>query len=102
MAGINAILKIDPDARFIDYEADFARTVKGFTQCGKRSLCYTWDSCQDDIKAIRNYGYLLALISLDDRNFKSSIVYRHDICEYLHAFDSKATQEKYFSELKLY
>ena len=45
MAGINAILKIDPDARFIDYEADFARTVKGFTQCGKRSLCYTWDSC---------------------------------------------------------
>lgn len=102
MEGINAILEIDPDARFIDCGANFARTVKDFAQRGKRCFCYTWDSCVDDIKEIRDLGCLLALISLDERNFKSSIAYHPDMCEYLHTSDFKGIEEKYFSELKLY
>ena len=39
---------------------------------------------------------------LDERNFKSSIAYHPDMCEYLHTSDFKGIEEKYFSELKLY
>ena len=102
MEGINTILSIDPDARFIDRGANFARTVKDFSQRGKRCFCYTWDSCRDDIKAIREYGCLLALISLDSNNFKPSIEQHPDMCEYLHTSDFKSIEEEYFSNLKLY
>lgn len=102
MNGINAILKIDPDARFIDRGAHFAQTVKDFPERGKRCFCYTWDSCKEDIEAIRNYGCLLALISLDENNFKPSIEQHPDMCEYLHTSDFKAIEEIYLKNLKLY
>ena len=102
MEGINAILEIDPDARFIDRGARFAETVKNFSERGKRCFCYTWDSCKDDIEAIRNHGCLLALISLNENNFKPSIVQHPDMCEYLHTSDFKAIEEQYLNDLKLY
>lgn len=102
MDGINAILDIDPDARFIDRGANFANTVKDFAERGKRCFCYTWDSCKDDIEFIRDTGCLLALISLDERNFENSIKYHPDMCEYLHTSDFKAIEEKYLKDKKLY
>lgn len=102
MDGINAILKIDPDARFIDRGAQFAKTVKDFSERGKRCFCYTWDSCKEDIEVIRECGCLLALISLDERNFKPSIVQHPDMCEFLHTSDFKAIEENYLKDLKLY
>ena len=102
MDGINAILSIDPDARFIDRGAGFANTVKDFSERGKRCFCYTWDSCKDDIKTIRDNGCLLALISLDENNFKSSIIQHPDMCEYLHTSDFKKIEEQYFNDIKLY
>lgn len=102
MAGIEAILKIDPDARFIDRGTTFASTVKDFSERGKRCFCYTWDTCRDDIDAIRDAGCLLALISLDNNNFKRSIECHPDMCEYLHTSDFKSIEENYLSELKLY
>lgn len=102
MEGINAILKIDPDARFIDRGARFAQTVKDFPERGKRCFCYTWDSCKDEIEAVRSNGCLLALISLDERNFASAIKYHPDMCEFLHTSDFRAIEEKYISGIKLY
>ena len=102
MEGINAILKIDPDARFIDRGDRFAQTVKDFPERGKRCFCYTWDSCKDEIEAVRSNGCLLALISLDERNFESAIKYHPDMCEFLHTSDFRAIEKKYISGIKLY
>ena len=102
IAGINAILAIDPDARFIDCGVDFAQTVKDFSQRGKRCFCYTSDTREENINAIRSYGCLLALISLSESNFEDSIKHHPDMCEYLHTSDFKAIEEKYLKKTKLY
>lgn len=102
MDGINAILKIDPDARFIDRGPTFANTVKDFSERGKRCFCYTWDSCKDEIEAIRKAGCLLALISLNENNFKNTIALHPDMCEYLHTSDFKSIEEEYLKNVKLY
>jgi glycerophosphoryl diester phosphodiesterase len=102
MEGINAILEIDPDARFIDCGANFARAVKDFAQRGKRCFCYTSDTSTENISAIRDRGCLLALISLDKNTFKRSIECHPDMCEFLHTSDFKAIEEDYFNNLKLY
>ena len=100
--GINTILAIDPDARFIDKGAKFANTVKDFGERGKRCFCYTWDSCKDDIKAIRDGGCLLALISLDKKNFEASITQNPDMCEFLHTSDFSTIESDYLNNIKLY
>lgn len=102
MAGINAILAIDPDARFIDRGVEFAKTVKDFNERGKRCFCYTSDTSKENIDAIRSYGCLLALISLDENNFKKSIDCHPDMCEFLHTSDFTAIEEAYFDSIKLY
>lgn len=102
MNGINAILKIDPEARFIDRGVTFANTVKDFDQRGKRCFCYTSDTSPENIDAIRSHGCLLALISLDKNNFKPSIECHPDMCEYLHTSDFKKIEDEYFDGIKLY
>lgn len=102
MDGINAILSIDPDARFIDRGSFFASVVKDFPERGKRCFCYTSDTSKENIETIRGYGCLLALISLNENNFKASIECHPDMCEYLHTSDFKSIEEQYFNSLKLY
>ncbi len=102
MAGIEAILKIDPDARFIDCGVGFAKAVKDFPERGKRCFCYTSDTSKENIDAIRSYGCLLALISLSKSNFEASIAHHPDMCEYLHTSDFKAIEKEHFESLKLY
>jgi len=102
MAGINAILAIDPDARFIDRGITFATAVKDFAERGKRCFCYTSDVSPENINAIRSSGCLLALISLDENNFKASIQCHPDMCEYLHTSDFKSIEEQYLNSIKLY
>lgn len=102
MAGINAILSIDPDARFIDKGVGFGATVKDFSERGKRCFCYTSDTSDENINAIRNYGCLLALISLNPDNFENSIRCKPDMCEFLHTSDFKAIEENYLKKIKLY
>ena len=102
MDGINAILAIDPDGCFIDRGVHFAMTVKDFPERGKRCYCYTSDTSKENIDAIRGYGCRLALISLDNNNFKPSIECHPDMCEYLHTSDFKAIEEQYFGSIKLY
>ncbi len=102
MAGINAILEIDPDARFIDRGVDFARVVCDFGERGKRCFCYTSDTSLENIEAIRNYGCLLALISLDEGNFETSIKHHPDMCEYLHTSNFKEIEKQYLNKTRLY
>ena len=97
MDGIKLIMSIDPDARFIDRGLDFAMAVRDFAERGKRCFCYTSDTSPKNIEAIRSYGCLLALISLDDSNFEKSIECHPDMCEYLHTSDFKSIEEKYLA-----
>ena len=102
MAGINTILAIDPDARFIDKGVGFSITVKDFPARGKRCFCYTKDTSDENINAIRNYGCLLALIGLDETNFEDSIRHNPDMCEFLHTSDFATIEENYLKKVKLY
>ena len=101
MDGINAVLEVDPDARFIDRGIAFATAVKEFAERGKRCFCYTKDTGAENIRAIRDCGCLLALISLDEHNFKTAIECRPDMCEFLHTSDFKAIEEDYLKKVKL-
>ena len=102
MKGIETIMAIDPDARFIDLGVGFARTVQNFAERGKRCFCYTNDVSDENVNAIRDYGCLLALISLDENNFESAIRQKPDMCEFLHTSDFKAIEENYLKKVKLY
>lgn len=100
MAGIEAVMAIDPDARFIDRGVGFADTVKAFAERGKRCFCYTGDPGEAD--AIRARGCLLALISLGPDNFEAAIGRKPDMCEYLHSSDFRAIEDEYRKRIKLY
>lgn len=99
---MNAILAIDPDARFIDRGVDFAQAVKDFSERGKRCFCYTSDTSAENINKIRENGCLLALISLDANTFDKAIACHPDMCEFLHTSDFKTIEEQYLSKIKLY
>ena len=102
MRGIDTILSIDPDARFIDKGVDFARSVQDFSERGKRCFCYTNDASEENINAIREYGCLLALISLNESNFETAIRQKPDMCEFLHTSDFKTIEDQYLRRVKLY
>ena len=102
MEGIKAILAIDPDARFIDKGVSFAQTVKDFAERGKRCFCYTNDTSDENVNVIRDYGCLLALISLNENNFEESIREHPDMCEYLHTSDFRKIEEEYLKKVRLY
>ncbi|MBQ5761894.1 MAG: hypothetical protein IIW02_03675 [Clostridia bacterium] len=102
MKGIETILAIDPDARFIDLGVGFARTVQAFPERAKRCFCYTNDFSDENVNAIRDYGCLLALISLNENNFESAICKKPDMCEFLHTSDFRAIEDAYMKKIKLY
>ena len=102
MEGIETIMAIDPDARFIDSGVRFAQTVRNFAQRGKRCFCYTSDSSDENVKAIRDYGCLLALISLNENNFEAAVRQHPDMCEFLHTSDFRAIEDGYLRKAKLY
>lgn len=93
MKGIKAITAIDPDARFIDKGIRFAKEVQHFAERGKKCFCYTDDMSAENVNTIREYGCLLALISLDSDNFETAIRQKPDMCEFLHTSDFRAIEE---------
>ena len=102
MKGIETIMSIDPDARFIDRGVGFAQTVRDFAERGKRCFCYTSDSSIQNVNAIRDYGCLLALISLNENNFEAAIRQHPDMCEFLHTSDFRSIEDGYLKKVKLY
>lgn len=101
MAGIDTILSIDPDARFID-GVGFVSAVADFAERGKRCFAYTGDLSEETVNAIRAGGCMVALISLNATNFETAIALHPDMCEYLHTSNFKAIESDYFKEQKLY
>ena len=102
MKGIDTIMAIDPDARFIDSGVGFAQTVRDFAERGKRCFCYTSDASVENVSEIRNYGCKLALTCLNERNFETAIRQHPDMCEFLHTSDFRAIEDGYLKSLKLY
>lgn len=102
MQGIRTILGIDPDARFIDHGVGFAETVRDFAERGKRCFCYTSDTSDETVGAIRDHGCLLALISLNADSFGPSIRQHPDMCEFLHTSDFRAIEDGYLAGQRLY
>ena len=104
MEGMKVILAVDPDARFIDKGIAFAESVKDYPERGKRCFCYCNTNTIDEktVSAIRSYGCLLALISLDKNNFETAIKFHPDMCEFLHESDFRAIEDNYFNKVALY
>jgi len=102
MKGIDTVMAIDPDARFIDSGVGFAQTVRDFAERGKRCFCYTSNANVENVNEIRDYGCQLALISLNMNNFETAIRQHPDMCEFLHTSDFRAIEDSYLKNLKLY
>ena len=104
MDGINEIIAIDPDARFIGGGRKFAETVRNYPRRGNRCFCYcnTNTVTADTVDFIRESGCLLALISLDPANFEKAMEYSPDMCEFLHTSDFKTIEQTYLQKIKLY
>ena len=102
MTGINTILAKDPDARFIDSGIGFVNAVASYADRRKRCFAYTSDLSADTVKAIRDGGCMVALISLNASNFEQAIAHHPDMCEYLHTSDFRTIEGNYFKNTKLY
>ena len=102
MTGINTILAKDPDARFIDSGIGFVNAVASYADRRKRCFAYTSDLSADTVKAIRDGGCMVALISLNASNFEQAIAHHPDMCEYLHTSDFRTIEDNYFKNTKLY
>lgn len=101
LTGINTIMAIDPDARFIDSVANFA-TVTNFAERSKRCYAYTGDISATAVQAIRKSGFMVALTGLNEYNFAAAIAFHPDMCEYSHTSDFMNIEASYLSELSLY
>lgn len=101
MTGINTILAKDPEARFID-GVGLVSAVANYADRRTRCFAYTSDLSAETVKAIRDGGCMVALISLNASNFETAISLHPDMCEYLHTSDFKTIEADYFKNAKLY
>lgn len=85
---INAILRIDPEANFIDtprnYTAEKLASVPGYPA---KCFAYTGDFSEENIASIRASGCKLAAISLNAGNAVSAFRWHPDMAEYPHTSD---------------
>lgn len=102
MTGINTILAKDPEAKFIDSAGGFVNAVANYADRRTRCYAYTSDLSAETVKAIRDGGCMVALISLNANNFETAISLHPDMCEYLHTSNFKTIENDYFKNAKLY
>lgn len=85
---INKILKIDPDANFIDTPANYtAEKLAGVPDYQAKCFAYTSDFSDENIVRIRESGCMLAAISLNEENAASAFRHHPDMAEYPHMYD---------------
>lgn len=88
---INTILKIDPDARFIDTPVNYtAEKLASVPAYQSKCFAYTGDFSDENIARIRASGCMLAAISLNAENAPSAFVHHPDMAEYPHTNDFAA------------
>lgn len=100
---INEILKIDPEARFIDtkenYTAEKLSTVPNYAA---KCFVYTGNFSDENIKEIRESGCMLATISLNANNAKDAFRHHPDMAEYPHTSDFEAIDNDIISSVKYF
>ncbi len=85
---IKEILKIDPDAYFIDTKANFTKDkLKEIPDYPAKCYVYTSDFSDKNISEIRESGCMLATISLTKENAKDAFKHHPDMAEYPHTSD---------------
>ncbi len=85
---INKILKIDPDARFIDKLANYtAEKLASVPDYPSKCFAFSWDLEEENIAKIKESGCMLATISLNEENAEKAFKYHPDMAEYPHTSD---------------
>ena len=88
VSSIKKILKIDPDANFIDTPANYtAEKLAGVPDYQAKCFAYTSDFSDENIARIRESGCMLAAISLNEENAASAFRHHPDMAEYPHMYD---------------
>ena len=85
---IKQILKIDPQARFIDTPDNFtAEKLQDIPDYPSKCFAYTGDFSDENIAKIRESGCMLAAISLNEQNAVNAFKHCPDMAEYPHTSD---------------
>lgn len=92
---IRRILRIDPEARFIDTKKNFTREkLADIPDYPARCYVYTGDFSDENIAAIRESGCMLATISLSATNAAAAFRHHPDMAEYPHTSDFAAIDKQ--------
>jgi len=98
---INAILKIDPEARFIDTKFNYtAEKLSGVNNYPSKCFVYTGDFSNENIEEIRKSGCMLATISLNEQNAEAAFKNHPDMAEYPHTSDFEKIDKAILSNVK--
>ncbi len=96
---IKEILKIDPNAMFIDTPTNFTKeNLKDIPDYPAKCYAYTGDFSDENISKIRESGCMLAAISLNDKNAVAAFKHHPDMAEYPHYSDFEAIDKKVLNE----
>lgn len=97
---IKAILKIDPEARFIDKPANYTSAkLASISDYPARCYAYTGNFAEETIRSIRESGCMLATISLNGENAAEAFKWHPEMAEYPHTSDFEAIDTRMMSEL---
>ncbi len=96
---IKQILKIDPNAMFIDTPSNFTKEkLLDIPDYPSRCFAYTGDFSDENIAKIRESGCMLAAISLNGNNALAAFKHNPDMAEYPHYSDFEAIDKKVLNE----
>lgn len=88
---IRTILKIDPEAKFIDTKYNYTREkLEEIPNYEGKCFVYTGDFSDENIAEIRESGCMLATISLNAENAAAAFRHHPDMAEYPHTSDFEA------------
>ncbi len=92
---IRRILRIDPEARFIDKPINFtAESLAEIPDYPSKCYAYTADFSDENIAKIRESGCMLAAISLNESNAADAFRHYPDMAEYPHTSDFEAIDKQ--------
>lgn len=98
---IPKILRIDPEAKFIDTPDRFtAEKLSHIPDYPARCFAYTADFSDENIAKIRESGCMLAAISLNDDNLLDAFRHHPDMAEYPHTSDFEALDRNALAALR--
>lgn len=96
---IRTILKIDPEARFIDTKKNFTKEkLSEIPDYTSKCFVYTSDFSAGNISEIRKSGCMLAAISLNEKNAHEAFSFHPDMAEYPHTSDFAAIDRMILKE----